>query len=58
MYFRVSGLLHGGALKRENKPVWYDVYQVFPPKIDPSWDAIRPMPEIKEIFYPEDTIRA
>lgn len=58
IFGRVSGLLHGGALKRENKPVWYDVYQVFPPKIDPSWDAIRPMPEIKEIFYPEDTIRA
>jgi small subunit ribosomal protein S23 len=31
---RVRGLLRSGALKEEDKPVWYDVYTAFPPKYD------------------------
>lgn len=56
--FRVSVLLRSGVLSRYDKPIWYDVYQVFPPKTEPSYAVRRPYLEIREILYPEDSIRA
>jgi len=55
---RVQGLLRGGAMKTEDKPIWYDVYAAFPPKLEPRFD--RPAPEIpvRNIFYAEDVVRA
>lgn len=45
-------------MKPENKPLWYDVYEAFPPRIAP--EALRPVSEepLREIFYPEDNVRA
>lgn len=58
IYSRIRGLLRSGALKEEDKPIWYDVYTAFPPKYEPKYD--RPAPDIplRNILYPEDTIRA
>ncbi|XP_017132680.1 probable 28S ribosomal protein S23, mitochondrial [Drosophila elegans] len=58
IFTRVQGLLRGGAMKTEDKPIWYDVYAAFPPKLEPRFD--RPAPEIpvRQIFYAEDVVRA
>ncbi|EDX04980.1 probable 28S ribosomal protein S23, mitochondrial [Drosophila simulans] len=58
IFTRVQGLLRGGAMKPEDKPIWYDVYAAFPPKLEPRFD--RPAPEIpvRQIFYAEDVVRA
>ena len=62
-FFRVTGLLRSGALKEENKPIWYDVYAAFPPKkhilkVDEKGQQQASHPEPKDIFYLEDLIRA
>ncbi|XP_015913928.1 small ribosomal subunit protein mS23 [Parasteatoda tepidariorum] len=57
IFERLSGLLKTGAIKGEDKPIWYDVYKSFPPKHEPTFSR-PPLPkEIKPIFYPEDNIR-
>jgi small subunit ribosomal protein S23 len=58
IYSRVRGLLRSGALKEEDKPIWYDVYTAFPPKYEPKYDRPPPDVPLRNIFYPEDTIRA
>jgi hypothetical protein len=55
---RVRGLLRSGALKEEDKPIWYDVYTAFPPKYEPKYDRPAPDVPLRNIFYLEDTIRA
>ncbi|KAH9510465.1 Structural constituent of ribosome [Dermatophagoides farinae] len=58
IFKRYTGLIKSGAVLKENRPIWYDVYQHFPPSVEPL--AIRPEPEIeiKPIFYPEDILRS
>ncbi|XP_065355584.1 small ribosomal subunit protein mS23 [Calliphora vicina] len=59
IFTRVTGLLRSGAMKPEDKPIWYDLYEAFPPKLEPRFD--RPAPKnipIKNIFYEEDVARA
>ncbi|XP_053200829.1 28S ribosomal protein S23, mitochondrial-like [Panonychus citri] len=55
---RVEGFLRSGAIKLEDKPIWFDVYKRFPPVKDPVY--LQPLPEVKvkPIFYHEDKIRA
>lgn len=55
---RVRGLLKSGALKEEDKPIWYDIYKAFPPKYEPRYDRPAPDLPLRNLFYPEDTIRA
>lgn len=55
---RVRGLLRSGALKEDDKPLWYDVYEAFPPKYEPRYDRPAPDVPIRNIFYSEDIIRA
>nr|CAD7591595.1 unnamed protein product [Timema genevievae] len=31
-----QGLLRSGAMKQEDKPLWYHIYESFPPKYEPS----------------------
>ncbi|KAM8715199.1 hypothetical protein ACLKA7_002273 [Drosophila subpalustris] len=59
IFTRIQGLLRGGAMKAEDKPIWYDVYAAFPPKLEPRFDRPAPtnMP-IRNIFYAEDVVRA
>uniref|UniRef100_A0A0V0GBW3 Small ribosomal subunit protein mS23 n=1 Tax=Triatoma dimidiata TaxID=72491 RepID=A0A0V0GBW3_TRIDM len=58
IYTRITGLIKSGAMKLEERPLWYEVYQAYPPQQEPRFD--RPVVEttIKPIFYPEDVVRA
>ncbi|GAB0095593.1 Ribosomal protein S23, mitochondrial [Sergentomyia squamirostris] len=58
IFTRTTGLLKSGALKPEDKPLWYDIYRAFPPKYEPKFDRPAPNTEVREIFYPEDVTRA
>ncbi|XP_074094605.1 mitochondrial ribosomal protein S23 [Cotesia typhae] len=58
IFTRVQSLLKSGAVKWEDKPIWYDVYEAFPPKNEPRYDRVAPNIEISDIFYKEDIIRA
>lgn len=41
-------------MKEAEKPIWYDVYAAFPPRVKTgAEDAV-----VAQIFYPEDRIRA
>lgn len=54
----MRGLLQSNAIKEHDKPMWYDVYDAFPPHVEPK--LFRPVPTdiVKPIFYPEDAVRA
>lgn len=56
--FRLEGLIQNGVIPYEERPVWYDVYKAFPPRVEPTYN--RPIPEkiIPPILYPEDVERA
>ncbi|GFG35551.1 hypothetical protein Cfor_11570 [Coptotermes formosanus] len=56
--YRLKGLLRSGGLKEEDKPIWYDIYEAFPPYYEPKFDRPAPDIPIRNIFYPEDAIRA
>ncbi|OQR77256.1 hypothetical protein BIW11_07227 [Tropilaelaps mercedesae] len=59
VFSRTNGLLRAGGLKWEDRPIWYDVYEAYPPEIEPTF--LRPAPPaepIREILYKEDAIRA
>ncbi|KAI9585728.1 probable 28S ribosomal protein S23, mitochondrial [Glossina fuscipes] len=58
IYTRITGLLKTGAMKSEDKPIWYDLYEAFPPKLEPRFDRPAPNIPIRNIFYAEDVIRA
>ncbi|XP_055911780.1 probable 28S ribosomal protein S23, mitochondrial [Eupeodes corollae] len=58
IFSRTTGLLRSGAMKTEDKPIWYDVYAAFPPKVEPRFDRPIPNMPIKKIFYAEDVVRA
>uniref|UniRef100_A0A0A9W935 Small ribosomal subunit protein mS23 n=1 Tax=Lygus hesperus TaxID=30085 RepID=A0A0A9W935_LYGHE len=58
IYTRVTGLIRSGAMKLEDRPSWYEIYQAFPPETPPRYDNPAPKGEIRKIFFPEDTIRA
>ncbi|XP_061576164.1 28S ribosomal protein S23, mitochondrial [Cololabis saira] len=64
VFTRVRDLMRSGVMKRSQKPLWYDVYEAFPPKRDPVHvrPLGRPLPSrlenVPEIFYREDAVRA
>ncbi|CAB0039916.1 unnamed protein product [Trichogramma brassicae] len=58
IYSRVTALLKTGAMKEENKPLWYEIYKAFPPKYEPRFDRPAPDTPVRKIFYPEDVVRA
>jgi len=46
-------------MKYQDRPLWYDIYRVFPPKYEPYIEREpEKTSEIPEIFYEEDTVRA
>lgn len=55
--YRLQGLLRSEALKDVDKPVWYEVYEAFPPKVPPVYERPLPQREVPKILYPEDVIR-
>jgi len=63
VFSRMNGLLRTGAIKYEDRPIWFDVYRAFPPKLEPHFDRQPVLPpgvpeEIPEIMYKEDIPRA
>ncbi|XP_077397372.1 small ribosomal subunit protein mS23 isoform X2 [Festucalex cinctus] len=64
VFSRVRDLMRSGVIKPTEKPIWYDVYEAFPPKRPPLYVSLnrryrgkKPDP-VPEIFYEEDKIRA
>lgn len=64
MIYRVRDLMRSGVLKKADKPIWYDVYEAFPPKREPLYVKqhsrvfTSKQDTVPEIFYREDEIRA
>ncbi|EAA08013.5 probable 28S ribosomal protein S23, mitochondrial [Anopheles arabiensis] len=55
---RTQGLLKSGAMKFDERPLWYDVVTAFPPHEEPRYDRPAPRVPVRQIFYQEDTVRA
>merc|ERR1712156_550481 len=55
-------------MNQDAKPIWYDIYEAFPPKYEPRYDRhlinfgvgsnVAQMPSPPKILYEEDQIRA
>ncbi|XP_075931577.1 small ribosomal subunit protein mS23 isoform X1 [Anarhichas minor] len=64
VFTRVRDLMRSGVIKPSEKPIWYDVYEAFPPKRDPLYVKPHTRPctnkqeAVPEIFYREDEVRA
>ncbi|XP_030007059.1 small ribosomal subunit protein mS23 isoform X2 [Sphaeramia orbicularis] len=64
VYTRVRDLMRSGVVKQADRPVWFDVYEAFPPKRTPlyvkphPWTPAKKQDPVPEIFYSEDQIRA
>lgn len=58
IFSRSTGLIQSGALNWDDRPLWYDIYKAFPPKEEPRYDRPAPNIKLKNIFYPEDKVRA
>ncbi|XP_063618608.1 small ribosomal subunit protein mS23 [Cydia splendana] len=59
IFTRVEGLITRGAMKPDDRPLWFDIYKRFPPLTEPKF--AKPLPEIKPIrpiLYEEDVVRA
>ncbi|CAL1529924.1 unnamed protein product [Lymnaea stagnalis] len=52
IFARMSGLLRSGAIKEEDRPIWYDVIKAIPPK------PVPPPKQVQNILYPEDFVIA
>ncbi|KAF2895648.1 hypothetical protein ILUMI_10507 [Ignelater luminosus] len=58
IYTRTRGLIQSGAVHWDDRPLWYDLYEAFPPLEEPRFDRPVPNVPLKKIFYEEDKIRA
>jgi small subunit ribosomal protein S23 len=58
IFSRVNGLIKSGALRYEERPLWFDVYQKYPPDVEPKFDQKPEFKPIRPIFYAEDKERA
>ena len=58
IYSRITGLYKSGAIKSEQVPLWYNIYEAFPPKYEPRWDRVAEEKQVVKILYPEDKVRA
>ena len=68
IYSRLLGLYQSGAAKHDTRPIWFDIYEAFPPKYEPRWDRhqlpygtggnVAKLGPPRKILYKEDLIRA
>ncbi|OWF39140.1 28S ribosomal protein S23, mitochondrial-like [Mizuhopecten yessoensis] len=58
IFQRCQRLMGAGGLPESEKPLWYDVYAAFPPKVEPLYKRPVPTKVVRNILYPEDLIRA
>ncbi|CDI97698.1 Ribosomal protein S23 mitochondrial [Echinococcus multilocularis] len=55
IFRRVTGLMENGAMEPKERPLWYDVYKAFPPKVEPTLERSLPTDlRVREILYAED----
>ncbi|XP_043239692.1 probable 28S ribosomal protein S23, mitochondrial [Amphibalanus amphitrite] len=54
----VSGLIRSGSLNANDRPLWYDIYEAFPPRLEPRFDRPIKVKPVQPIFYQEDSVRA
>ena len=45
-------------MKEKDKPIWYEVYEAFPPKTEPLYGRKALDIPVRQILYAEDVIRA
>ena len=59
IYSRTKAVLNSGVLRSEYQPIWFKIYEHFPPKYEPRYDRVpsdtSPVPPL---VYQEDVIRA
>ncbi|XP_023319686.1 probable 28S ribosomal protein S23, mitochondrial [Eurytemora carolleeae] len=58
IFSKIRGFQASGAIQPEQVPLWYNIYEAFPPKYEPRWDRKPTNNPIKKILYKEDVIRA
>ncbi|XP_022645273.1 probable 28S ribosomal protein S23, mitochondrial isoform X3 [Varroa destructor] len=59
VFSRTRGLLRAGGMKWKDRPIWYDIYNAYPPEIEPLYFREEPpVNPIRPILYKEDIIRA
>lgn len=58
VYCRIRDLMRAGVMKKEDRPLWYDIMKAFPPVEPPTLEREVPREPITDILYPEDVIRA
>lgn len=64
VFTRVRDLMRSEVIKPTQKPVWYDVFEAFPPKRNPLYERpivsprVQKQDTVPEIFYREDEVRA
>ncbi|KAM7399919.1 hypothetical protein PAMP_019155 [Pampus punctatissimus] len=64
IFTRIRDLMRSGVIQPTEKPIWYDVYEAFPPKRDPlhvkQHTRVCPKKQetVPEIFFIEDQVRA
>ncbi|KAI6216718.1 Ribosomal protein S23 domain containing protein [Aphelenchoides fujianensis] len=58
--FIVTGLIRGGQLKWEDRPLWYDVYVSAPPHDEPTWNIRMPKRDVpvQQLLFDEDAHRS
>lgn len=45
-------------MRFEERPIWYDIYEKYPPFVEPKVDQKIENIKIRDIFYAEDLERA
>ncbi|CAK8672646.1 small ribosomal subunit protein mS23-like [Clavelina lepadiformis] len=67
IYSRIRDLLKTDVIERDNRPLWYDVYEAFPPIREPVYVPDMKLDEfglsiakddVRPILYEEDWVRA
>lgn len=54
----MNGLIKSGAIKIDDRPIWYDVYRAFPPESEPHFAKPPKAVQVPDIFFQEDIFRA
>lgn len=56
--YRVEGLINQGVFSYDDRPLWFDVYKAFPPRVEPVYNRPIPTEPVRNILYHEDAERA
>lgn len=51
-------MIKSGAMKIDDRPIWYDVYRAFPPESEPHYAKPAESLKVPDIYFPEDVFRA